>query len=335
MKTNKFTVYAMVILLIISITVGCQTSEQTANNPTEAKQKTVYLRLATSGTTGVYYALGNGMAVLWNERIPGLKVSAQSTAGSRQNIDLLHGEAEMAILQAGIALQAAKGLGPWEGKPQDNLRVITYTHPNPVCFFTRADSNIYSIEDMKGKKFSPGPMGGGTEQNSREILDIYGINYHERKDVDPVFVSDKEQAEMIKNKQIDVAQIAGMDPHPAILSAAAGTPIRVLPIEDNIAEKVNAKMPWYYQYTIPAGTYPGQDEDVKTLSMGNLLAVNADIDEEVVYQITKILFEETEQLFNVHAAAKHIKLESAFDGTGDLPIHPGALRYYKEKGIIK
>ncbi|MDA8228197.1 MAG: TAXI family TRAP transporter solute-binding subunit [Desulfitobacterium hafniense] len=340
MKKGKkyLAVLIAILLIVVSAATGCSTQTQT---PTQSNQtssdssksiKGALVNIATATTGGVYYPLGNAMAKLWTDKL-GVKASAQATAGTAQNINLFEKkEAEVAFAQNGVVSVAYNGEETFKGRQQKDLRVMTYLYPNVMHFIVRNDSGIKSIKDLEGKKVVPGSVGSATEINTKEILNPYGLDYTDKKNVKADFVGYNEAAELMKNKQADMAMIAGGLPTASILDMATSFEIKILDIEPEMIKKITEKYPWYFEYVIPKGTYKGQTQDVHTVAVANILLVRKDLSDELVYQLTKALYDNRDQLIAAHDTAKYMTLESALKGY-TAPIHPGAEKFYKEKGL--
>ncbi len=302
-----------------------------------AKKKHVSLIITTATTGGTYYPVGVGMATLWTTKLKsqGIRVAAQSSAGSVENIQLLeNGEAELAILQAPTTYLALNGLGPFKGHPKKHFLAITALWPN-VEEFVLVEKKVKTgrVPDVKGTKFVLGRSGSGTEQSTRLILSAFGINPD--KDLKPVYLGYNEAANAIINGQVDGASLVGGIPIAAVtrIFATPNIKVRILEFTDEDLARIDKKYPGlWFRYIIPKGTYPGLDHDVKSAAHTNFLGVKDDLDPDLVYTLTKTLFENLPYMYKIHKAAKHIKLENALNGL-PVPLHPGAYRYYKEKGL--
>jgi len=327
-KVSKRLLMSLVIIFLLSLALaGCGSGSQQA--------KIQNINIATATTGGVYYPLGNAMAQLFSKYIPNVKASAQATAGTPQNILLMQKkEAEVAFAQSGVAYYAAKGLGMFQGKPVSFMRAITNLYPNVMHIVVRADSGITSIKQLEGKRFVPGAVGSATEINSQEILGLYGLDYKNKKNITADYLGYTEAAEALKDHRVDGILIAGGLPTAAVLDAASSVKIRILSIEPEYLKKLVHEMPWYYEFKIPKGTYIGQDEDVTTVAVANILICRDDLSDDLVYQMTKTLYEHQKDLVAAHSAAKAMTLEDATKGL-TVPLHPGAQKYYREKGILK
>ena len=332
MKRNQWLV-AMVVLVALSMTVvGCGGG---GGDKQAAPAKILNINIATATTGGVYYPLGNAMAKLFSDKIPGIKVSAQATAGTPQHVLIMQKkEAEVAFAQNGVAYYAYNGKEMFKDKPTKFLRGITNLYPNVMHIVVNANSNITSIKQFAGKKFVPGAIGSATEINSKEILGLYGLDYKDKKNVKGEYLGYSEAAEALKDGRVDGILIAGGLPTSAVMDAASSVKIKILSLEPDMIKKLQETMPWYYEITIPKGTYMGQNEDVRTVAVANLLICREDLKNDLVYSMTKTLHESQKDLVAAHSAAKAMKLETALKGM-TVPLHPGAEKYYKEKGIIK
>ncbi len=291
------------------------------------------INMGTATVGGLYYPIGAAIAKVWTAKVPGVNATAQTTAGTPQNVDLMEkGDADTAIGQSGVLRDAFKGQGDFAGRPQTYLRAITYLYPNVIQFVARDDSNVKTIGDFKGKKFIPGAAGSANEVNSREVFDIYGLDYRNRKDVETSYMGNAEAVDAMKNRQVDGAQMVGGIPFSSLVDLWTSADVHIVPIDE--PDKLQAlikKYPAYYPFTIPAGTYEKQKQDVKTVAVANILVVRADMPDDLVYNLTKAIFENRDDLIATHQAAAAITIPDAQNGL-TIPLHPGAERYLKEKG---
>ena len=332
MKQKHWLVFLVVLVALSMAVVGCGGG---SGDKKAAPAKIQNINIATATTGGVYYPLGNAMAQLFNQKITGIKASAGATAGTPQNVLLMQKkEAEVAFAQNGVAYYAYNGMEMFKDKPTKFLRGITYLYPNVMHIVVAASSNIKSIKDFEGKKFVPGAIGSATEINSKEILGLYGLDYKDKKNVKGEYLGYSEAAEALKDGRVDGILIAGGLPTSAVLDAASSLKIRILSLEPDMIAKLKQTMPWYYEITIPKGTYIGQTEDVHTVAVANLLICREDLSNDLVYNMTKTLHDNQKDLVAAHSAAKDMKLQDALKGM-TVPLHPGAEKYYKEKGIVK
>lgn len=288
------------------------------------------LILATGGTTGTYYPFGGAMAQIFNTKIENMNVTAQSTGASVENCKLLgKNEAELAILQNDMLDYAYNGAEAFADNKIPNLRGIAKLYPEIVQIV--AVDGINSIKDLKGKKVSVGAPGSGVEANARQILEAANLTYD---DMTVSYLSFAESADAYKDKHIDAFFVTSGIPNASIQDIAAMNPVSLVSLTDEAISSLIDKYPFFVEYTIPANTYNGQKNDVKTVAVLACLATNSEAAEDVIYNITKALFENQPELAAAHAKGAEIKLEEAINGMS-VPLHPGAEKYYKEKGILK
>ena len=290
------------------------------------------ISIATGGTGGVYYPLGGGMAALISKNIPNTEATAEVTTASVDNVKLLHGN------RIGLALSlpdtALDGYtGQIKGfKEKANIRSLMALYSNFMHIVAADGSGIKSVADLKGKRVSTGSPGSGTEVKGLRVLEAYGITPKDFKSQDRLGAA--ESAGALKDRKIDAFIWDGGLPTAAVLDIAStpGIKINIIPHGDAVPKMVAKYGPLYFASNIPKGVYKGVDEDTPVAAATNLLIVNEKLDENLAYQITKLLLEHTADLVAVHKAATEISLKNAVIGS-PIPFHPGALRYYKEKGI--
>jgi hypothetical protein len=291
-----------------------------------------YVNILTGGTSGVYYPLGVALSQVYGKALPDSKVSVQSTKASAENLNLIEaGRGELAFTLGDALSDAWKGNAEAGFKaPLKKLRAVASIYPNYVQIVATADSGIRTLADLKGKRISVGAPKSGTELNARAVLKAAGLSYSDFSKVE--YLAFGESVELMKNRQLDVTlQSAGLGVS-SLRDLATSMKIVVVPIPADVVAKVGD--PAYKPTMIPAKTYEGQDRDVPAVAIGNVLVTNESVPEQTVYLMTKALFETLPALLAAHNAAKDIKLEHATEGFA-VPLHPGAARYYKEKGILK
>lgn len=296
--------------------------------PAAAEQ---FINVLTGGTSGVYYPLGVALSDVYAKGISGARVQVQATKASVENLNLLQqGKGEIAFT-LGDALAFAWAGNTDAGFPGklDKLRGIAAIYPNYIQVVASADSGIRTLADLRGHSLSVGAPKSGTELNARAILAAAGLAYADLGKTE--YLPFAESVELMKNRQLEsTLQSAGLGVA-SIRDLAKTQQIVLVAVPADLVAKIGAP---YLPGKIPAGTYEGQTADVETAAIGNFLATHADVPDETVYQMTKLLFESLDKLSAAHAAAKSIDLAKALNGM-PLPLHPGAERYYKEKGLIK
>lgn len=290
---------------------------------------TEYLGLATGGTAGTYYALGGDIAALWMAKIPDLDVTAQSTGGSKANIILINdGDAELATVQNDVMAYAYAGNEFFDNQVIDSFQAIGYLYPELVQIVVAADSDIHTIADLKGKQVSIGAVGSGVFFNAVQILGNAGLGL---EDIVPHYLSFDESATSFQNKQIDAFFITAGLPNTAIVEVSNKIDVRLIGLDDADMARLTEQYAYYVPVTVPAGTYNGMAEDVTVPAVGAVLICSEDLSEDLVYSLTSTLYEDTVELS--HAKKAEISAESAVKGI-PVPFHPGAEKYFKEKGLI-
>jgi hypothetical protein len=313
-------------MIVFALSVVALVAETT---PAQVKTR---ISIATGGTGGVYYPLGGGLAAMISKHLPGVEATAEVTTASVDNMKLLHADKiALAFTLPDTAWDAyqgrLKGLSEKIG-----VRALAALYSNYLHIVALDGVGIKSINDLKGKRVSTGAPGSGTEIRGLRVLEAYGISPKDLKSQERLGVA--ESAGAMKDRRIDAFIWDGGLPTAAVLDLGAtpGIKIHLIPHGDSVAKMTAKYGPLYFVATVPKSTYGGVDADVPVAAATNLLAVHARMDEPLAYQITKLLLERTADLVAVHQAAKEISLKSAVVGS-PIPFHPGALRYYKEKGI--
>ena len=290
-----------------------------------------FVNVLTGGTAGVYYPLGVALAKIYGDNIPGARTSTQATKASVENLNLLQaGKGEIAFTLGDSLIDGWKGVEDAGFKaPLDKLRGIAGIYNNYIQVVALKDSGIKTLADLKGKRLSVGAPKSGTELNARAILGAAGLTYGDLGKVE--YLPFAESVELMKNRQLDATlQSAGLGVA-SIRDLAASVAIEVVAVPAELVEKIGAP----YQATkIPAGTYQGQDADVAAAAVPNFLVTHSGVSDDMAYQMTAQLFAHLDQVTAAHNAAKAIKLENALSGM-PVPLHPGAEKFYREKGLVK
>ena len=295
--------------------------------------------LATATTGGTYYPVGVALATITKAQLyetEGISLSAISSAGSAENIKLMRdNQAQFSILQGIFAAWAWHGDGPIS-KPQPWLRSIAALWQNTDHFvlLTRltTDGTIWDIDKLDGQRFVLGARNSGAEKSGDHILKSLGIDYEEKLDL--AYMGYGATANAIQDGTIVGMNIPAGPPVTGITRAFAmvGEDLTLLSFSDDDLDAINKTYPLWSRYVIPANTYPNQPEAVQGVAHPNILVVRADIPDEVVYQITKSMWENLGALHEIHKATREVKFETALTGLG-APLHPGAARYYREQGL--
>jgi len=288
-----------------------------------------FISIATGGTTGTYYPLGGDIANLFNTVIDDMKASAQATGGSADNLRLIDGgEAELGTVQNDVSIFAYTGTDTFAEEQITSFSVISSLYAEYVQIVVRADSDINCIADLKGKTVSIGAAGSGVVTNALHVLEAAGMTV---EDINAQYLSFAESGDGLKNKQIDAAFICAGIPNAAITELASTTGVRLISLSEEEVASLIAAHPTYANLTLSKDVY-GLEEDTNCIAITALLVGSNELDEELVYQMTKALHEQKDLL--THAKAAEISLDTCFAGVGELPLHPGAQKYYQEINLV-
>ncbi len=292
------------------------------------------LAIGTASTGGTWYPLGGGLATMINKYVKGYQATAHPSGASIENIRAVMKKQDgLALSMPDTAFQAYKGLEAFAGKPTKELRGLMATYPIDIQFFVLADSPIKSMADIKKKQYrvAVGAPGSGTEAMARYVLGVYGITYD---DIKEEFLSATETSEAMKDDNLDVGIVTLGTPAPTLMDLSTDRAIRFLDVEPEVAQKINKEFPAYFPVTIPAGTYKGQDKPHHTLAWMGLFLVHQDMGEQVAYDILAAVFDHKDELDRIHAQFKGITLDNAVKGM-PIPWHPGAEKFFRERGKIQ
>lgn len=291
------------------------------------------LSIATGGTGGVYYPMGGGLAAVLSKQVPGMTATAEVTGGSVDNLNLIaSGKPYIGFTMSDAAKDAAVGDGKFSGRkvPVQTLAVL---YPNRMHVVTTEATGIKSMKDLKGKRVSTGSPGSATEVMAFRLLEAAGID--KDKDVKRERLGAAESVNAMKDRKIDAFFWVGGLPTAAVtdLANTPGTKIAMIDHADAV-DAMNKKYGnLYFKDTIPKSTYSGMTADNQNASVANILVVNANMPEADVYKIVKAMFENQPELVRTHKEFESVKLENQKQAATPLPFHPGALKYFKEKGI--
>jgi len=295
-------------------------------------QKTARLSIATGGTGGVYYPLGGGMANVISKYIPYAEATAEVTTASVDNCRLVGaGKAEMALIMADTGWDAYQGRAQFKEKV--TLRTLSVLYPNNMHIVTVEGKGIEKVADLKGKRVSTGAPGSGTEVMALRVIEAFGLDPDKDMTRDKLGVS--ESAGALKDRKIDAFFWVGGLPTAAVtdLGATPGIKMKLIGHVDALQKMREKYGPLYVKGVIPAKTYPGQEVDVPITVVWNLLVCNEKMKGDVAYDIVKTLFDHKKELETVHREARWLSLEPQAGGASPIPFHPGAIRYFTEKGL--
>lgn len=314
MKARKVLPLLLILCLAVSMT-GCSGKER--------------MMFGTGGTAGTYYAYG-GVLAQYMKNYADVRVTAVSTGGSKVNIQSVQdGDFQLGFAQSDVMTYGWEGTRAFENDgPTHDFRVLGCLYAETVQLITM-DDDINSVEDLKGKKVSIGEAGSGVYFNALDVLNGAGITLD---DINPQYQSFEASKESLKDGNIDAAFIVAGAPTTAITELATTNGVRLVNIDGELRDKITADCPYYAKFQIPAGTYPGQDEPVETITVEATVIVSANADEDTVYNLTAAIFDHIDEITKENAKGAELSLENASQIT-NVPYHAGAAKYYAEHGI--
>ncbi len=299
--------------------------------PVVAQEK-INLSIGTGGTGGVYYPLGGGIANVLSKHVPGMQATAEVTGGSVDNLKLIGtGKPYIGLSMADVGLDAIKGEGKFKGATIP-LRTLMVLYTNHMHVVTVEGTGINTVKDLKGKRVSTGSPGSATEVMAFRIIEAAGLD--PLKDMTRERLGVAESVNAIKDKKIDAFFWVGGLPTAAVtdLAATPGTKIKLVD-HAALVPAMNKKYgDLYVEDTIPKGTYSGQTADNKQASVANILVAHEKLSDQSAYNIVKTIFDKRDDLIAVHKAAEEFKIDNQKPAASPVPFHPGAVKFFKEKG---
>jgi TRAP transporter TAXI family solute receptor len=286
------------------------------------------MALATASLGGTYYIVGAGLAEIISKTLPDLQVNAVIAQGSVGNPKLVNSkEAEFGMTNYYSGMNAVQGNKPFPGKLSiAGICKLQYSIIHLTTFANRNDIN--SVADLKGKKIAVGPAAGGGVLLFKQILPFWGLKF---EDITPSYVSYGDGSEALKDKKVDMNIPHGAPPLQAVSSLTIQNDIKLISMEKDKLEAINKKYPYYEDAVIPAGMYKGFNKDTHSAGIQDILVVNSSLGEEEIYQVTKAIYDNLEALRKIHPSVKDLTFDNYRNSL--VPLHPGALKFYKEKGI--
>lgn len=351
MKAIRLISILAILVLALGLVSACSSqTESTGDNGSGTKSETssndkkdtsssssepevTQVILSTAGTSGTFYPVGASISQIVNNNEPTLKVTSQASGGSVENVRLLKNkEVEFALLGGDSAVGAYNGTGAeFAGDPHDDvLRGLFSMYSQPLSLVTLKKSGITSFADLEGKKVAVGAPGSGSEVKSKQVLQVLGLPYD--SGVKQEYLSFAEAVDGMKDGQIDAAFVWAGIPAPAIMDLANVHDVNLVVFTQEEIDKINNENPSIYGTTIPGGTYEGVDNDTSTLAVNTQAVVRADVDDEIVYKYLSALFANLEDLHSAVDAMKELTIESAPKNV--IELHPGAKKFYQEKGTL-
>jgi TRAP transporter TAXI family solute receptor len=300
-------------------------------------QEQKFITIGTGGVTGVYYPAGGAICRLVNagRKEHGIRCSVESTGGSVYNINTIRqGELDFGVVQSDVQYNALKGQGQeFEGQgPFEGLRAVFALHPEPFTVVARADSGIESFDDLKGKRVNVGNPGSGQRSTMEVLMDAKGWTMDDFALASEL--KSAEQSQALSDNNVDAIVFTVGHPNGSIQEASTTTDAKLVPVTGPEVDKLVADNPYYSKASIPGGMYRGTADDVETFGVRATFVTSADVPDEVVYEVTKAVFENFEDFKQLHPAFATLDKQEIVTGGLSAPMHPGAEKYFKEAGLM-
>lgn len=320
--------------LLLTVVIVLMLSLVLAVGPTSAAKRR-FVSIAAGWVTGAYFPMAGALSrIAWKHlKDKGIKVTAESSGASVANAKLIGaGDTDFAIMQNDIAYYAYNGVAPIFKSKIPELQGVCTLFPEHVQVISRKDSNIKSIADLKGKKVAIGPVGSGTMANAQQILEAWGLTFDDLGKAEQLKAS--QASDYIKDGRLDAAFFTVAVGASVIVDTAIMVPTAVVPISGPNVDKLIKKYPFYAKQMVAGGSYKGNDADVPTVSVMAMLTARKDLEADIVYALLNAMYSDLAQLKKAHAKFKNIDPKTGLVGMS-IPLHPGAQKYFKEKGILK
>ena len=307
-----------------------------AATATTAPAEERFITIGTGGQTGVYFVVGQSICRLVNRGTAehGLKCTAPSTGGSIANINAIAaGDMDMGVAQSDWQHHAFNGTSEYEGKGVDKLRAVFSVHGEPFTVIARAEAGIASFDDLKGKRVNVGNPGSGQLATMEVVLAAKGWTMGDfalASELKPA-----EQAAALGDNKVDAIIYTVGHPNGSIQEAVSTTPSVLVPVEGEAIDKLIAENAFYAAATIPGGMYEGTPNDTKTFGVKATFVTSADVPDDVIYQVVKAVFDNFDRFKGLHPAFANLKEGDMVSAGLSAPLHPGAAKYYNERGWIQ
>jgi TRAP transporter TAXI family solute receptor len=328
MKMLRRTSYLAALFAALAGLASCgRSDEQASAGGDAAPGMPPRVKIASGSVGGAYFPMGNAIAQVLSTKVPGLLATGEASGGSSQNIRMLDGkQIDFALSNASITFPAIRGVSDGFDKPYPVRAVITL-HSSVNLFVALKSSGITKISDLRGKRVSVGPAGGGWDAYTKPILAAHGLSFD---DFTPVYEGQSSAVELLTDNSVAAIFVGGSIPHATIMTATAGHEVTLVAFDEAALDKVNAEYPTIRKYLIPANTYKGQDQDFWAVDAGAAqLIARADANPDFIYLVTKTIFENRDMIAKMTPAGKEITPERAGMDIG-IPYHEGSIRYFKE-----
>lgn len=329
-KFKKLACVALAVSMLAGAMAGCGgEKKEAAKEPT----KIVKINFPTAGASGALYAVGAAITNNWTKNVPGVQAASQASAGGIANLNMVAGnEAQVSIAISSNVLQCLNGTDSFKDHAYKDLKVIGGLYMNPNQVVVTKSSGIKTLADVKGKHFAVAAAGSSVYNECENHFTTVGMKFPE--DIKAELIAFGPAADMLQNGTLDGAWIMSGAPAAAV-SQALTSNCQLVEIDDQTLAALQAKYPWYAKYTIPAKTYPNQDKDIQTSAIKMVMFCRHDLSEDTVYKLTKSFWEHIDELGKAQKNLQGLKPADAVKDIANLPLHPGAEKYYKEIGVLK
>lgn len=316
--------YVIIFILLLSFLItGCQKFSY---------QPTITLQMPTASSSGTVFELGEQLSSLWSSQLSYITANAYASDGGAENLLLLQqGEANVTFSVTSTLYNSYHGLGEFEGNSNDKLRVIAGLYYNPNQIVISNENSINYLLELKGHNFSSGAEGSSSIRESTLHFQALGLNMS--KYCNLVYADAIESIDLLKDNKITGTWVMSGVPNQAVAKMLTECNSRLISLGDMTINHILNAYPWYSKYVIPAGTYQNQEEDITTTAVKLVLCTTSDLDENTVYDLTKVFWKNIEALKESNSVLRSISMEGALTDIGNLPLHKGALKYYKEQGL--
>jgi TRAP transporter TAXI family solute receptor len=304
--------------------------------PQYVQAEQTFVTIGTGGVTGVYYPTGGAICRLVNKgkKEHGIRCSVESTGGSVYNLNAIAGgELDMGVAQSDMQFQAVKGEGKFaDAGPNKDLRAVFSVHPEPYTVVARTDSGIKNFQDLKGKRVNIGDPGSGQRATTEVVIAKYGWTIEDFKLASELKAAEQSSA-LCDNKVDAIVYVVG-HPNGSIKEATTACDAVVVNVTGKEIDEIIADNPYYRTAVIPAGMYRGSDVDTKTFGVGATFVSSAKVPADTIYQVVKAVFENFDDFKKLHPAFANLKKEEMIKDGLSAPLHDGAIKYYKEAGLM-
>ncbi len=331
-RWKKLAAAALAVTLVTGLSLGCGGGEKKPA-PKADQAQVVKINFPTAGASGALYAVGAAITNNWTKNVPGVQASSQASAGGIANLGMVStNEAQVSIAISSNVLQCQQGTASFKDHAYKDIKVIAGLYMNPNQVVVTKKSGIKSLAQVKGKHFAVAAAGSSVYEECQNHFTTIGLKFPE--DIKAEFIDFGHAADMLQNGTIDGAWIMSGAPAAAVSQALTAN-CELLPIDDATLAALQKNYPWYARYTIPAKTYPNQEQALPTSAIKMVMFCRHDLSEDTVYKLTKSFWEHIDELGKAQKNLAGLKPADAVTDIANLPLHPGAAKYYKEIGVIK